>query len=116
MTAGTAKTDGTPRPSEAIEQLTNGSKYIVYEVLENVEIKTDDEGGTREAALVLIKVADVKAHGKEDACWRVAEGALADRATSPDPPVLTAAADGTRSGMSDPVAYALQATYKRQRA
>lgn len=107
----TAKTDGTPRPSEAIAQLKDGTPYRVFETIKNATVELPD--GSTHTGEVILSHGTVKANGKSDACWRVAEGPLRERATSKNPPVLFAGPTG-RGGLNEPAPYALEQTVVRR--
>jgi hypothetical protein len=93
--------------------------FDVYRVLGADEVKLladpPDESPIQEGDTVLVLVRKAEqAASAEQACWKIAEGPLADDALSDSPPVLTAG-NSRNGGLIDPKPYALERAVQRKR-
>lgn len=92
--------------------------WTVFEVYTGVGViaGSKEAGGAflAEDATALVEIdTNVVARTGADACWTIAETELKDRATSDNPPVLTASRNGTSHGLTEARPYPLKTTVER---
>lgn len=118
---------GARRHSVAAGAADSGGRFRVYALVRGVDIGDSashsqiadvalgvGKGGTA-IVDVLVRLADIDAKGRDDACWQVAESLLGEAAVSDLPPELIAFRIDGRNAVGDPQPYRLRPRLERVR-
>jgi hypothetical protein len=93
--------------------------WTVYERVEHANVMSVETPTPEQIAgdvtVLIQRTLNVTARTGSDACWKIAEQNMRDRAQSSTPPVLCASRNGTAHGLTEARPYALKATVERVR-
>lgn len=95
--------------------------WTVFQLINDAAVYSSEDGPDgailhADHATVLVEIdGNVVTRTGAEACWKIAETTLLERATSDDPPVLVASRNGTAHGLTEARPYPLKPTVERVR-